>query len=206
MNDEKIDYSVIKGPIIIFVLTLLIGGGFIWGSLYFKNQMMAEYNKNKAMQRSVSNAYVAIDEEKLLVRDYLPSFLDLYKQGVLGQQKRLSWIETLQSTRDGLKFPSLRYEIDAQKPYDPEFPVNTGSFSLYASSMNLKLEMIHEIDLIRFLERLNNEAMGIYRIDSCEISRLPTPVDTSELRAHVSADCYLNWFNIKKSDGRDIEI
>ena len=204
--DRGMDVSVLKGAAIVFLISLLFSGGLVWSGWYFKDEMLNAYNRAKAQQKSVASSYVSIDEEKRLVREYLPVFKNLHMFGVFGQEHRLNWLETLRSTGEKLKLPALRYEIDSQDIYVPDYTVNSGTFKIYASPMILNVELVHEIDLLDLLDNLDRKAQGIYNLKSCELIRSPKEASREKLDSYVNADCKLMWFNIKKSDGNTIDI
>ncbi len=206
MKENKADLSVLKGAIIVFVISLALSSGLIWSGWYFKEKMHSEFNKSKALQRSVAENYVAIDQEKVLINKFLPAFRRLHAMGVFGQEQRLNWIETLRNSGERLKLPALRYEIDSQDLYSPTYQVNTGPFMIYASPMTLNLELVHEIDLLDILQDLDRNADGIYNLNSCNLNRRSAEINRDKLESYVIADCELMWFNIKKPDGSSIEL
>lgn len=205
--DEKIDWSVLKGPMIIFVLSLIISTGLVGGTWYFRDTMQKKYNVEKRRFQTVSNQYLAVDQEEKLVRQFLPGFISLYNEGLLGEERRLNWIETLRDASDEIKLISLRYEIGSQAPYTPDYSVNTGIYRMFSSPMKLNMDLLHVGDLERLLGDLNRRALGIYSVSSCKLTRKGSSIEfKAEVAPNISAECDLKWFNLKRSDGSVIMI
>ena len=202
----EFDWSVLKGPIIVFVICLLISGSLISGTWYFKEKMLKKYNADKRRFQTISNQYLAVDQEEQLIRQFYPKFIKLYEDGVIGQEQRLNWIETLRASGEYIKLPGLKYFITSQKQFTPDFAVNTGSFSIYSSPMKLNLSLLHEGDLQELLNALDKHARGLYNLSRCELAGKATVNLDNAGTGNITAECDLTWFNIKKSDGSEINL
>jgi len=131
MKRDDLDWSVIKLHSIIFALVLLLSAGLIFGSWTFKEDMLHEYKRNKARFTSISQKYLAVDEDERIIRQYYPEFIALYKKGIVGREHRLNWIEILRASSERIKLPGLTYGVSPQEKYDPGFNINLGKFAEY---------------------------------------------------------------------------
>ncbi|NNE39177.1 MAG: hypothetical protein HKN08_12795 [Gammaproteobacteria bacterium] len=206
MKSEDIDWKLIRGAIIIFVITLIISGGLVYGSFYFESQMQLEFNRTNSAFRSISNRYLAVDQEERLIREYLPQFVDLYTDGIIGDEQRLNWIEVLREIGDEIRLPSLSYRIESQQEYTPEFELDKGNYKLFSSSMILTMQLLHEGDLFKILDRLEQSANGTFSLKSCSISSSASEVSIDPNAANVSAECELQWYTVKLANGDPIEF
>lgn len=202
----EFDWSVLKGPLTVFIICLVFCSTLVTGTWYFMDNMLKKYNANNVNFQSISKQYLAVDQEEQLIRQYYPKFVNLYNKGVIGQEHRLNWIETLRSSGEFIKLPALRYNINSQTAFTPDYPVNTASFQIFSSSMVLNLDLLHEGDLQKLLNALNQHAQGTYNLSKC-IFRQTNPVDlTNATKGNISTECELRWFSIKNSDGSVINI
>lgn len=204
MKIEYLDWSILRIPSAIFITVCLITVSIVTASYYYRQAMQQEYTASQSTFRNISSRYLQVDQEEMLIKKYYPEFLDLYKSGLIGKEKRLDWIESLQSISEVLEIPSLRYEISSQEPLPESLPIDTGRFRIYQSVMQVNMDMLHEIDLIRFLERINKVAQGLYTVSSCSLTRRTKDVDTTSEQANVSAECELDWYSIKTTEGHEI--
>ena len=206
MKRNDIDWSILRLSLIIFFICLIVSGALIYGSFYFKDKMLNEYNRNNAMFRSVSNKYFAVDEEEKLIKKYYPVFVQLYNEGTLGRELRLNWVETLRKAGEEIDISSLSYEIQSQELYTPAFPVMTGKYSLFRSVMNLNMQLLHEGNLFRLFEILDQKAKGAYNIENCTITSTSIKILEAPGSANLSARCELIWHSIKLADGTELKV
>jgi hypothetical protein len=203
---NKIDWDILKGPLILFCLCLIIAGVLTSGSYYFNSNLNKEYKKNKSLFQSISRRYLDVDQEEKLLRDYYPKFVKLYRQGIIGREKRLNWIEALRQAGEKIKLPSLNYSINSQEEHIPEYSINYSGYSLYRSSMELNLGLLHEGDLFKLIDYINRTADGIYTISECSFSMNGTEIQFDKNAANVSVSCLLNWITIDLAGGQEIKI
>lgn len=206
MLRKDIDWKIIRGAIISLLLSIMICSSLVAGSYYFENAMNREYIRNNAQFSSISQRYLAIDEEAKRIQKYLPKFIDLYNRGVIGDEQRLNWVEVLRNAGARIKLPSLSYSIDAQKDYTPPYSITLGSYKLYKSVMTLDIQMLHEGDLFSLLNALNKDARGEYNLTSCNMDKGDKEIVESPDTPNIRASCELEWYTIKLASGKEIKF
>ena len=206
MKRSDIDWSVLRGSLILFFLCLIISACLLTGSYYFKDNMHKEYVRNNAMFRLVSNKYFAVDEEEKLIKKFYPLFVDLYNEGVIGRERRLNWIEMLRKAGEEIKIPGLSYEIESQEVYKPGFSVKLGQYKLYRSVMNLNMQLLHEGDLFRLFQALDNNALGSYNVSNCRIAAKGKEISDNTEIGNLTVSCELSWYTIKLANGKELKV
>jgi hypothetical protein len=207
MKREDVDWSVLRGALIAFVLCVSAGALLAGGGHVLMKRKQQEFTRNNLQFQAISGKYLAVDEEEKLIKKYFPRFLELYHGGVIGREDRLNWIETLRDAGERLRIPSLNYEISSQGVYAPTFPLNLGRYQLFASPMTLSMQALHEGDLLRLIQLLDTRASGHYSLQACRISRLSQGLNTmSADRPNLGIQCDLDWFTIKLADGTEIKV
>lgn len=206
MKREHIDWSILKGTLWALITCTIISGAFILASWWVKSTMQEQYTNHKKSFQSASRKYLEVDNELDLITEYYPEILGYFERGILGKEQRLNWIEVLQNAGENIKLIHLRYEIKAQDEHKPRYKVDTRKFRLYSSDMQLNAELLHEGDLINLLNELNHRALGLYSVSSCKFSRLQNIITDEITRGNIQADCLLDWFNIRESDGDEITL
>ena len=204
--ENKLDWSVLQGSVITFVVSIAISAALIGSTWYYKDKMHREYQMQKSRFQSISNQYLAVDQEEKLIRDYYPKFVELYNRGIIGQERRLTWIETLNNAEDQIKLPSITYDIASQNKYVPDYSLNIGNFQIYSSPMKLNMNLLHEGDLKKLLDALSTNAPGIYNVSNCKLRPSGQIILDDASKGNITAECELKWFNIKKSDGSEIKL
>jgi hypothetical protein len=206
MRPEHIDWSFLKGAVIMLGVSVFAGGTLVGGSYYFKQQMQAEFTENHKSFQVISSRYLALDEEERLIREYYPKLAELNRRGFVGREQRLDWIETLRDASAQIRLPSLQYQILSQQEYSPGIPLNLGGYKLYSSTMKLSIGLLHEGDLIRLLDELNREADGLYTVSSCKLLRIGKTIEFNPKRNNLVAECELSWFSIKPASGKELKL
>lgn len=169
MKQSDFDWSVLRGAALLFVFTLIVSGGLVTISYYFKEDMHGIFEQDNRHFQSQSRRYLAVDEEEQVIREYLPRFRELKRQGIIGEEHRLDWAENLRRISEHLKLSSLRYSMEPRETYTAHYTLDTGSFEVYASSMRLTMGLLHEGDLLRFLEVLDARALGKFKIGRAHV-------------------------------------
>lgn len=134
------------------------------------------------------------NEENEIKRDAL-LFYQLQERGVIGEERRLDWVELIEEIRDKRRLLDLRYEIAPQRPLDAGA---SDDFVFSVSSMKVHVKLLHEEDLTRLLGDLRHQAKALIRVRSCNVERLPPAVaERAGDRANLQAECEIDWLTLR---------
>lgn len=206
MKLADINWPILRGAITVFVLCFLVSGAMLATSIYFRDEMESDFNKDQVRFQSISRKYLAIDEEDRFIKQFYPRFRELYAEGIIGNEHRLNWIETLRSAGARIDLPSLSYEITSQKEYTPGYAIYRGSYQIYVSKMKLTFGLLHEGDLERLFDELNQRASGLYSVADCTFTSSQKTIERDPKQENILAECELLWYTIRPSDGRQLVI
>ena len=197
MRPSDIDWPILRGAAITLAITVLIVGGMVAASSSFESSARAAFEKDQRRFVSASNRYLAVDEEERLTREYLPVYRALEDDGLIGEEQRLDWTESLAAVAEELELPSVRYQVQPQEPYQPPAEIPTGAFRVYASPMRLSVGLVHEEDLFRLLHALEERASGSFNVEGCALRR-SDGTEPGPFTENISAECSLKWFTVRK--------
>ncbi|MGI9228686.1 MAG: hypothetical protein ACR2P9_02380 [Gammaproteobacteria bacterium] len=206
MTVRTLEWPFVKGTTLLLMLSALLTCALIAGSHYFQKKMLAGYESSQREFHSISNRYLSVEDEKTLIQHYLPAFIELHGTGVLGGERRLDWIEVLHKAREELGLPNLLYDIASQKPWQPEYQVVMGGYSLFASSMSLDMQLLHEADLLRLFDVLDARAGGIYTVAGCKLEPRGEILHEVPSKGGITARCKLLWYSIRPANGGEIKV
>jgi hypothetical protein len=192
-----IEWSMLRGALIGLAVALVLAVGMLGASYHFYESADKSLKRAQAQLRASRAKYRTVDEQEAMIATFYPQFMALENQGVIGGERRLDWIENLRRADENLKLPSLAYSINTQEPYAPDFPISRGVYQPFASEMSLNLGLLHGQDLFDLLARLDETAQGLYSVDSCMLERRRDTLGSPK-EAHLSSNCQLRWFTIKK--------
>lgn len=126
-------------------------------------------------------------------------FKKLQERGVIGEERRLEWVELIKEIRDKRRLIDLEYEISPQRPLDK---ASGSSFSFFTSTMKMQLKLLHEEDLTRLLGDLQQRANALIQVKSCDISRLVRGGAESGSPAQLQADCQIDWITLREATSK----
>ena len=193
---------MLRGAFGVFVICLLLSVVMLGATHFFAQGMESEYLVHHGRFRDASRKYLSVDEQERAIADYYPRFVALYRQGVIGDEHRLSWVEALRGAGSALALPELSYEIGAQTLYAPDFPLDNGPFDVRVSEMALSLGLVHEGDLMRLLGMLEARAEGLFSVRACQLVRVSRAASAVGVGANLRAECTLDWFTLELRGSR----
>ena len=155
----------------------------------------------QAQQQQLQQArsrYMASGQEKDTIVSFLPPYKALVEEGFIGEERRILWLDSIRNIHQQYKLFKITYTIGAQEPYTPPFPVDTGSFKLNRSVMQLELPMLHEGDVLTFLQALRQQQRSPIIIRECELTRLRAIMDAT-MTPNLIAKCELDWYTLREA-------
>ena len=194
---NRIDWFYLKGPIVMLLAAVLISAALAAAGYQFEKMQHEEYEKAVSTLRSTHRLYSSMVNDIDLLDQYRTLYNDYKSSGLVGEERRLSWIESLEATNEVLRLPLLTYALNPQEKFErPGFKAERG-VEVNSSPMELQMGLLHEEDLFALLEGLRQSISNLFTVDSCSISR-PSPVDASldTKRANLTGNCTIRWVTI----------
>ncbi len=186
-----------RGLLIISVLTLVLGAIIA----YVSNGVLIEAQQSKIIaDREWSEALRKLERtknEKEDLQGYYHQYQNLVEQNVIGQERRLGWIEAIEKIRNKLNIFSVKYKLEPQETLNLETVTTSNSFDLHRSNMTLDFSLLHEGQLLNFLDTLSKEAKGMYLLESCTLTRNDF-VRQLRFIPNLQAKCTLGWITLNE--------
>ena len=192
-------HPVIKRAL--YVFTVVVIASVV--TVVLSDSFMDEANKNeqseKRAMRIWKNKIDGSRESNKIIDEYESSYTSLVNRHIVGEENRLSWFETIQSTANAKGMLLVKYDITSQELV----PDTTGQHSakgleVYRSKMTLDIRMAHEGDLFAMLNTLDEKAKGLFIVDKCEIKKIETRLN--EDRERMRSLCELSWYTFKSAN------
>ncbi|WP_373991968.1 hypothetical protein [Duganella sp. BuS-21] len=187
------EFSLIRPAVLTLVAALTVA---ITGVLLSQSKMRDAIDLAEHAQRNRDAAYsryAQVDNEKRDIRNFQQRFVALRQRGLIGDERRLAWLDAIRQTQEQLKLPPLSYEIEPQQVVTLEAPLDLGEFQLRGSRMHLHMELLHELDLFNFFVNLRDNSY--FAVQDCSIKRLGVVAGTPGAST-LGADCTLNWITL----------
>ena len=194
---NKIDWHYLKRPLIILVVSIVIFAALVLAGYQYEKTQSEAYQKALTTLRSTHQIYSNMVNDIDLLDQYRNLYSDYKASGLVGQERRLSWIESLESTNEVLRLPTLTYDLNPREEFErPGFKVKRG-VEVNSSPMLLSIGLLHEEDLFALLEGLRLSIRNLFTVDNCSITR-PSPVTVSldTKSANLFSTCTIRWVTI----------
>jgi hypothetical protein len=197
MSLTQQDWRKLRFPIIGLGAALVLVGLLVSFADQYRTKNEVALQTQQNMLNQARQKFQSSGLEKETIMQYLPMYNDLLAQGFIGEERRIEWIETLRQIHAQHKLFSIDYSIALQESYKPSFLPNLGNFVLHRSVMSLKLDMLHEGDLLTLLEGLHEQTTP-FIVRDCEISRpVGAMVNSKNVAANMQANCEIDWLSLR---------
>jgi len=194
---NKIDWHYLKRPLIMLAISILIFAALALAGYQYEKTQNEAYQKSLTTLRSTHQIYSNMVNDIDLLDQYRNLYSGYKASGLVGQERRLSWIESLESTNEVLRLPTLTYDLNPREEFErPGFKVKRG-VEVNSSPMLLSIGLLHEEDLFALLEGLRLSIQNLFTVDNCTITR-PSQVSVSldTKSANLFSTCTIRWVTI----------
>lgn len=189
------ELDLIQRPLLVFAatltLSLLLAGGAGWK----RAQQDAELEQAAKARQAASSQFHNVATELNEIAAFQPRFVALRAAGLVGNENRLAWIETIKHSQSARQLPSVAYDIEPQQPLALTAPVALGDYELRGSRMRLQMALIHELDLFNLLGDLRGA--GRFTVQDCKLKRNDVPQE-APLAPRLAGDCTLVWLTLAR--------
>ncbi len=194
---NNIDWLYLKGAIILFAMSIVLSVALVGGAYYFESTQSDSYQTSLSTLRSTHSQYKKVVNDLDLLDQYRNLFETYKANGLLGGERRLSWIESLQGANEVLRLPTLTYSLLPQEEFSRPGLRALPNVDIKSSPMELSIGLLHEEDLFAILEGLRLSIKNLFTVDSCSLSRT-SPVNSSlnTKQANLRAKCLIRWMTI----------
>ena len=197
MSLSQQDWRKLRYPIIGLGAALILVGLLVSFADQYRTKNETALQTQQNLLNQARQKFQSSGLEKEMIMQYLPAYNDLLASGFIGEERRIEWIETLRDIHAQHKLFSIDYSIGLQENYKPSFLPNLGNFRLNRSVMSLKLDMLHEGDMLAIIDGLNEQTTP-FIVRDCEIKRpIGALVNVKNVTANMQASCEIDWLTLR---------
>lgn len=197
---KAIDWSYCRNYLVLFVISLLLSLGIYVAVDSYTETIAGEYIQLERAYNKAQSDFRQAEKDRSLYTQYLADYRRFVSQGLIGEERRLSWVEELEAINKNMALPRLSYAIEARSETElPHVRVRNNNIQIHVSEMNIQAGLLHEGDFIRLLSALENNATGFFSVKSCTLnSSFDRSIQEFNPRnAYLNIDCALDWLTVK---------
>lgn len=183
-------------PLVVFATVSLAAGSavkFTWEKLHVTQRA---YDAQQAQLREAQSRVQKSGAEKELIFRYLPGYRQLAEIGFVGNEQRINWLDALRVVNQKGDLFGVDYDISPRRPYPLASTLSPGQMNITQSVMKLRIPMLHEGDLPKFLELLSNQKAGLFMVDQCTIKRVAA-TQSVRFQPNLATECQLSWITVQ---------
>ena len=196
MKLSAADFTKLQLSLLAAVAMIAIGAGTVYFALNLAQTAKADRMAAQAERNDFDGKLKRVRSEENEIKQKSALFNTLQKRGVIGEEQRLEWVELLKDIRDKRRLIDLKYEIAPQRPLDA---APAKGLTFYVSTMKMQLKLLHEEDLTRLIDDLNQQARALIQVKRCNVSRLPRSSSETGIPAQLQADCLIDWVTLREA-------
>lgn len=186
------------------VALLAAGIGLATAASLWRTEAARANDRAFAERRDLQRRLAGVEEEGGELRLGSALFGRLAARGIIGEESRLEWVEQFQRVRNQRRLFEMRWELQPQRPLEADIaPGLEGDLDFLASRLGLSIPLLHEEDLLRLLDDLQEEARAFVRPRQCTLTRRPAdaplaPEAGGGPAPRLDAQCELDLITLRK--------
>lgn len=190
---RKHGWPSLRKAAITFGIALLVSGALVTAGRLVLAKVGPDTAAAQARQISARDRLAQGQMERIDIRDFQPRFEQLKARGFVGVENRLAMVEAIQAIQKKHRMMPITFSLLPQKLVVLEPTHLEAPLELHASGMQLRLDLVHEMDLLTFFSEL--KARGFFTVKECSIASLGRqPAEHTGPR--LTAECSLFWLSV----------
>jgi len=195
---KQIDWSYLSRSLWIFGLCVALGSTAVGAGWFYAAQQQEAYQAEKTQLNRLFANYRTLLKDLSLIEQYILAFNDLQEKGLVGEERRLSWVEALQESNQSLQLPILTYTLSPRLPLARPLLKKSKLLKVYSSSMGMELGLLHEGDVLQLFEKLDDKKVGQFYVNNCTIRRISDISQSLKTKdPNFNARCDIDWVSIE---------
>ncbi|MGB8434645.1 MAG: hypothetical protein WCE38_10330 [Burkholderiales bacterium] len=183
-------------PLLIAIVLAGIGIAVVIVSKQFLDQSRAQHKSSLADRQSIQSKLSRATEEEREIREKLVDYRRLLARGVIGDEPRLDWVETIGQIKNDHKLSEIKYQIEPQRTLELPGITPSSEVALRVSALKVEMQLLHEGDLLVFIDELRSKLKAHVLVRSCAVKRLDSGQDRG-IAPRLRADCVIDLVTIR---------
>lgn len=190
------DFALIRWSLLAFCASALASAAILYSSGQYAENALKDRRDAQNLLDDARRRLAAAHEDQKNMTSYAAEYGMLSERGIIGDERRLDWMEDMEKIRRQNLVMDFRYHIAPQKIYAPQPPVDSGNFDIRYSEMKLQFDLLHEAQLLDFFDALHTGIKGWYQLEGCALRRA-APETGGSGAPQIKAECVGGWVTLK---------
>lgn len=199
MKIVRDDIRRLKLPVAAAAVLTLLGIGGVFGT----EQLLADAKRQRdaaKKERTEAQERVArASEEEREIRVNLQKYQEMTKRGLVGSENRLDVIDAIANIKKERRLFDIKYTIDAQKPLEYPGIQRAGDLDFATSRMKLDMLLLHEGDLLGFLDDLGSLGRSYVSVQRCLTERVGQNTVATAVVPRLRSECTIDLIILREN-------
>lgn len=199
LSDPLIKRFFLRGVVFVVILSVFVAGAwFAYGEV--EQELQAQERPKVQKLNGLQSEVKFLQRQLELYRQYGESYQELIKKGLVKQQDRVFWTDSLVALSEQYLIPSLKFTFSAENQLTSTLfsNIKIPNRVFYYSRLKINMSLQHEEDLIRIFETISQEISPFYLVESCKTKLINggpyVQANFNLLKGNILADCSLIIF------------
>jgi hypothetical protein len=152
-----------------------------------------------AQRAEVQTRLASANEEEREVKANLQQYQALAARGIVGEEKRLDWIDAITAIKNERRLFNISYSIEPQRDLNYPGIAPGGGVRFLVSRVKADIQLLHEEDLLNFIDDLAKRGRSYLSVRSCDIQRAERASAGTTLGPRLQAACVFDLITIRSN-------
>lgn len=201
MKLSKSDLPLMRRSILAFCASAFVSAVILHISGEYAESARIDRRNAQTLLNEARNHLAMARQDQENMANYAGEYGALIEQKIIGDDQRLDWMEGLEKIRLKNPVTDFRYHIAPQRNYAFEPPLDSGNFDIRSSEMKLQFDLLHEVQLLNFLDALRADIKGWYQLEGCTMRRAGGE-EGQTTATRLKAECSGGWITLKNRSAK----
>ena len=201
MKLSKSDLPLMRRSILTICASAFVSTVILYISGGYAESARIDRRNAQTLLNEARNHLAMARQDQENMANYAGEYSILIEQKIIGDDQRLDWMEGLEKIRLKNPVTDFRYHIAPQKIYASQLPIDSGNFDIRYSEMKLQFDLLHEAQLLDFLDALRADIKGWYLLEGCTMQRAGGE-DGQTTATRLKAECSGGWITLKNRSAK----
>lgn len=191
-------------PTLLLVFALVLAGTLAITLAHLWRQEWAEERDQARLFRNTMQSRLARFESDANSSHADTVLLEsLLKRRIIGEAARQEWLDEIRHLREEKRLFEIHWELETGHPLEAVVAPGRGSgYEFVAYRLHIKMPLLHEEDLLRFLEDLRSRLSAFVRPRHCTMDILSQPDNpaSGSIPPRLQAECEIDLITLHPGD------
>jgi hypothetical protein len=204
MKFSRSDFLLMRWNILAICASVLVSALALYISGEYAEKMQMDRRNAQSKLNDARSRLSTAHEDQKNMAIYADEYGTLVDRNIIGDDRRLDWMEGLEKLRRQNLVIDFRYNIAPQKIYAPQPGMDSGNFDVHYSDAKMQFDLLHEGQLLDFFSSLRRQIKGHYQLEGCTLKRAVAYAGADDeddniaaAAANIKAECSGGWITLK---------